>query len=153
MAAEKKRGQPKKFKSAAEMQKAIDAYYDSCYANVIVKDKNGAAVLDDAGKVIYEKELVEPLTITGLALALGTNRQTLLNYQNEYEADFFDTITRAKTIIENYAEKQLYLAKSANGPAFNLKNNYGWVDKQEIDTNASGSIEVVFSSDLEKWSK
>ncbi len=153
MPEEKKRGQPKKFKSAAEMQKAIDAYYDSCYSDVIVKDKNGAAVLDENNRPIYERVLTEPLTITGLALALGTNRQTLLNYQNEYGEDFFDTITRAKTIIENYAEKQLYLAKSANGPAFNLKNNYGWVDKQEIDQNTSGQIEVVFSSDLEKWSK
>ena len=33
------------------------------------------------------------------------------------------------------------------------KNMLGQADKQEIDTNASGSIEVVFSSDLEKWSK
>lgn len=28
-----------------------------------------------------------------------------------------------------------------------------WRDKVEIDQNATGSIEVVFSSDLEKWSK
>ena len=38
---------------------------------------------------------------------------------------------------------------------FWLKNRQPdkWRDKQEIDTNATGSIEVVFSSDLEKWSK
>jgi hypothetical protein len=33
------------------------------------------------------------------------------------------------------------------------KNMLGQADKQEIDQNTSGSIEVVFSSDLEKWSK
>lgn len=155
MTEEKRRpGQPKKFKSAAEMQKQIDDYINSCFADRIVRDKNGAAVLNEEGQPIYEREQVEPLTITGLALALGTNRMTLLNYQNEYEEEFFYPIARAKTIIENYAEKQLYLAKSANGPAFNLKNNYGWVDKQEIDTNHSGNIEVTFSNpDLDEWAK
>jgi len=150
----KRPGQPKKFKSAAEMEKQINAYIDSCFTEVYLKDKNGYVIQDENGQPLKEKQCTEPLTITGLALALGTNRMTLLNYQNEYEEEFFYPIARAKTIIENYAEKQLYLAKSANGPAFNLKNNYGWVDKQEIDNNISGNIEVTFSDpNLDEWAK
>ena len=152
---EKKRpGQPKKFQTVEEMQKKIDEYFESCYSMQFLRDMKGNLLLDLEGQPIQEKIQTEPFTITGLALALGTNRQTLLNYQNVYGEEFFDSITHAKTKIENYAEKQLYLAKSANGPAFNLKNNYGWVDKQEIDQRVSGDIQVSFTNpDLDDYTK
>lgn len=146
-------GRPRKFKSAKEMQQAIDNYFESCYSMQYVRDGKGNILFDENEHPLKEKVQVEPFTITGLALALDTNRQGLLNYQNLYEPEFFDTILRAKAKIENYAEKQLFLAKSANGPAFNLKNNYGWVDRQEVEQNTSGKVEVVFSNELENWSK
>ena len=64
-------------------------------------------------------------TVTGLALALGFNsRQTLLNYQVQKE--FVDTITRAKTRCEEYAESRLYTRDGARGAEFSLKYNFGW---------------------------
>ncbi|MNJ56409.1 hypothetical protein D3C77_519520 [compost metagenome] len=73
---------------------------------------------------------------------METNRQTLVNYENN--AEFFDTIKKAKARIENYTEEQLYNsnAKNMTGIIFNLKNNYGWQDKQEVDMTANMEYSV-----------
>lgn len=113
-------GRPLKFQSVEELEKAIQAYFDSVAAKTII--------LDD-GKVIEE-----PLTITGLALALDTTRQTLMDYEGRDE--FTYTIKKAKTVVENYAEKKLF-GNNATGAIFALKN-YGWKDKTEQDITSKG---------------
>lgn len=136
--AEKKNkgGRPLKFKSAAELDRKINEYFDSCIQEhwepvkvdgeikwIPVHDKDGNIMM-------IEKE---PITLTGLAVFLDTDRKTLLNYESH--EDFFPTIKRAKARIEQYTEKQLFdkSAKNVAGIIFNLKNNYGWKDKQDID--------------------
>jgi len=112
MADEKKRsnaGRPLKFKSAEELQKMIDAYFANC-------DKKK-----------------KPYTITGLALALDTTRETLLDYEERDE--FSDTIKRAKLRCQAYAEEQLFTNRNTAGVIFNMVNNYGWKNKQDIDNN------------------
>ena len=100
-------GRPLKFETVEEMENQIKAYFDKC------------------------NETEEPLTITGLALALNSDRQTILNYEKKDE--FFGTIRRAKLIIENAYEKRL-IANGRAGEIFALKN-FGWKDRQEIDSN------------------
>ena len=56
------------------------------------------------------------------------SRQDLINYSKDKE--FFDTIKKAKLKIENYLEEHLVTDNSVTGIIFNLKNNYGWKDKQ-----------------------
>ena len=68
-------------------------------------------------------------TITGLAMALDTDRQTLINYSEREE--FFDTIRRAKIKIENAYEMDLR-ERGHIGNIFALKN-FGWKDKTEVD--------------------
>jgi hypothetical protein len=102
-------GRPLKFKNEKELQKKIDAWLKSC------------------------KKEKRPLTITGLALALDTGRNVLIDYGNREE--FSNTIKKAKLICENYAEETLFLGKNVVGAIFNLKNNYGWKEKQEIEHN------------------
>ncbi len=80
-------------------------------------------------------EKTKPITITGLALALDTSRETLMNYEERPE--FFDTVKRLKLYCENYAEEMLYLGKNAAGPIFALKN-FGWKDKSESDITTKG---------------
>ncbi len=109
------RGRPMKFNSPQEIEKLADEYFKMC---------------DEKGK---------PYTITGLALALDTDRRTLLNY--EEKDDFFPTIKKIKQKVENYAEEKLFNGSNTAGVIFNLKNNYGWVDKQEVDTNVNLSYE------------
>lgn len=104
---------PLKFTSVDEMQDKIDTYFAQCI------------------------ETETPLTITGLALALGTCRQTLLNYEKNDE--FMDTIKKAKLTVEN--DYEIALRKHGRtGDIFGLKN-FGWTDKQEIDQNNKGQID------------
>jgi hypothetical protein len=104
-------GHPLKFLTVEELQERIDAYFEE-----MERPRN-------SGDTVW----FEPITITGLALALDTSRQTLCNYEKRDE--FFDAITRAKLRCENYAERMLYLGKNAAGPIFALKN-FDWKDKQ-----------------------
>ena len=114
-------GRPMKFKTPEEIELKANEYFEMC-----------------------DKEH-RPYTITGLAIALDTDRQTLINYTNKEE--FFDTIKRVKQRVENYAEEKLFNGQSTAGVIFNLKNNYGWVDKQDIEANVAASIEVDIEDD------
>ena len=113
----KKRGRPKAYTEVEIMQQKIEEYFNEC-------DRNK-----------------EPYTITGLALALDLDRKSINNYAKDSE--FFPTIKKAKLKVENYLEKRLINDSSATGIIFNLKNNYGWSDKQEIQH--SGNINNPFS--------
>lgn len=103
-------GRPLKFKTPEEIETKAKEYFKMC------------------------DETNRPYTITGLAIALDTDRQTLINYEEREE--YFDTIKKVKQIVENYAEEKLFNGSNTAGVIFNLKNNYSnWKDKQEIDAN------------------
>lgn len=115
---------PKIYDTPKKMQKAIDKYFEDCQGKPLLDD-NGAVLTDKKGKPIIMGARAP--TITGLALALGFNsRQALLNYQARPE--FNDTITRAKTRCEEYAESRLYDRDGARGAEFSLKYNFKWED-------------------------
>lgn len=79
-------------------------------------------------------------TITGLALYLDTDRATLMNYQERPE--YFNTVKRAKTMIEHAYE----LSLRHNGKAtdiFALKN-FGWSDQQQVDLTSRGESVVIY---------
>lgn len=123
-------------KSIKELQDSINDYFLDCELNDI------------------------PLTITGLALYLGTNRQTLIRYENEgYKLKSLsdednkilcDTIKAAKAVIENKLECSLLTTKNPTGLIFNFKNNFGWVDKQEIvaSSNKGPDLSNLSENDL-----
>ena len=97
-------GRPLKFKTVKELQDKIDDYFKVC------------------------DETKEPYMITGLALHLDTDRQTLINYTNREE--YFDTIKKAKLKVEKAYEKRL-IKQGRGGDIFALKN-FGWTDRQEL---------------------
>lgn len=76
-----------------------------------------------------------PYTMSGLALSLGIDRRTLLNYSKNEE--FFPLIKEARQRVEAQLEECLYRLGNNSGVIFNLKNNFEWKDRQEIDTNRS----------------
>ena len=76
-----------------------------------------------------------PYTMSGLALSLGIDRRTLLNYSKNEE--FFPLIKKARQRVEAQLEECLYRLGNNSGVIFNLKNNFEWKDRQEIDTNRS----------------
>ena len=139
MAEKNKGGAPPMYKTAAEMQKKIDEYFKSCEGHILT-DSDGNPVLNKYGMPIIVE--CKPLTITGLALALGfTSRQALLNYQAKPE--FVDTVTRAKSRVEAYAEERLYDKDGANGAKFSLANNFdGWREKQQIEADVKSEVTI-----------
>jgi len=102
------------------MQAAIDAYFAECVENE------------------------EPFTITGLALALDMTTEGLRSYGEKEE--FAATVKKAKQQVENFLEKRLNAAQPT-GAIFNLKNNFGWKDKTEVEHG--GSIAFRDMSDEE----
>lgn len=119
-------GRPLLYTYPKKMQEKIDAYFSSC--------------TDDNGE--------NPMTITGLALALGMSRQELCVYAEKGE--FSDTIKRAKQRVEEQCEKRCIRRGNA-GDIFMLKN-YGWQDKtvQELTGANGGTISVSQELDIEK---
>jgi len=98
----------------------IDEYFNSCYETKT----------NDEGKE-YQVN-IKPLTTLGMCLYLDISRETLSNYYDKEE--YIDTIKKAKMRIESYAEDYLFTSKNPAGVIFNLKNNFNWKDKQEIET-------------------
>lgn len=135
----RKVGRPLMYETAEEIQEKIDEYFEECKGELLTDD-DGNIARDKYGIPIYINQ--KPLTITGLALALGFNsRQALLNYQGRDE--FNDTITRAKARIEQYAEERLFDKDGANGAKFSLANNFeGWKEKQSIEADVSNSVTI-----------
>lgn len=106
-----------KYKDAEELKQKIDEYFIEC-------DK---------------KEL--PYTISGLAYALKIDRRTLVNYS--YKESFFSLLNEAKSKIQKQLEENALKGKSnAQFTMFNLKNNYGWQDKQEVEAKVDSSIDI-----------
>ena len=113
------------FQSVKELEEKIDAY--------------------------FKEESNKPYTITDLAAWLDCDRKTLTNYEEKDE--FFPTIKRAKTKIEANIEKGALLGLyNPTFSIFNMKNNFGWQDKQEIDTTGSNKIQIIndLPSDLDE---
>lgn len=122
-----------KYKSAAKLSAAVDAYFKDCEGHPLT-DKNGDTVYKLNGDPVIVG--VHPPTVTGLALWLGfKTRQSLLDYQARSEA-FNDIITIAKSRCEEYAESRLYDRDGVNGAKFSLTNNFkGWSDKPSDDNS------------------
>lgn len=131
-------GRPLKFKTPKQLQKRIEEYFRSCWEQKV--DMFGNKIFEKVkGKKTTKPIMVQkrPYTITGMAVALGTTRETLLDYEAKYGDEFSDTIKRAKEMCHAYAEESLFVGKNPTGAIFNLKNNWKWEDKQKIDDNVN----------------
>jgi hypothetical protein len=118
-------GRPPKFSSVEQLEGLIAAYF------------------------VDRDEKRKPYTIQGLAAALETTRETLLDYEKDKPAfaQFSDSIKRAKCRIGADVEERLLSGEQhAAGPIFWLKN-HGWADKQEREL--SGGVTITFT-DAEK---
>lgn len=141
-----KGGRPLKFTTVSELKLRINEYFDRCDPHTEMR-----RVIDGHGKegnaLWVEREVLTPgvpYTITGLARALKTSRETLLDYESgkyDDKADdidaagdkFSDTIKDAKLRVQQNAEEFLMSGAPATGAIFWLKNNAGWKDRQEVD--------------------
>lgn len=107
-------GQPRKYSSPEQMQKAICKYF---------------------------ADTKQP-GVCALALHLGfASRQSFCDYKG-YSKGFSDVIKKAIMRIEAYHEGRLSNVAKPTGSIFWLKN-HGWADKQEIAHSGDLSIKVI----------
>ena len=115
-------------KSVKEFQTKTDAYFKSC----------------DENKKAY--------TITGLALFLGYTSTGGLNDISTRGKDFEDILIRAKLRVEeSLAQRLMKPGQPIAGIIFNLKNNFGWTDRQDHEITGKGGkgIEIIYRSNIE----
>ncbi len=118
------------FKTVEELEEKVESFFTSEDA-FIINYKDG------------EEDKIFAPTMAGLALHLGVDRRTIVNYSNKEE--YFPTIRKARARIESHLEKKLY-GNNVTGLIFNLKNNFDWKDKSEV---AQTNIEVSHEQWLE----
>lgn len=104
-AAEKKAvGRPRVIATPEEMDELVDSYINMC----------------------KQADPPEPLTLTGMILALGLSSRESFDLYMTYDG-FLDSVKRAKLLIENAYERRLH-GNVPTGSIFALKN-FGWFDK------------------------
>lgn len=150
-------GRPMKFQDIDELRAMIFEYFKNAAPHweeqteyIDRRDpKSGKIVIED-GKVVQDKVIrkvktkQKPLTVTGLAVALGTSRDVLLDYETTYSEkypEFSNTIKEAKEQIKAYAEESLFGTNTA-GVIFSLKNNWGFKDKYETE-NTNREVKFI----------
>lgn len=131
-------GRPLAYKTLEALQDAIDLYFETD-AFIVVG-------VDDSGE---EKKMYAP-TMAGLALSLGLDRKTLVNYSHKDE--FFLAVKKARARVETALEQRLY-GNNVTGIIFNLKNNFDWCDKQEIKQETTHKGELTLAERLTNGSK
>jgi len=110
-----------KYKTAEEMQVVIDDYF------------------------MYREAEDKPVTMTGLAFALGfASRQSFVDYKKKSKA-FADAITRARLRVEEYAESRLFDRDGAKGAEFTLRCNFGW-RTNEADAASTGMTNAILEA-------
>jgi len=110
-------GRPPLYASVDELSGIIDTYFAGC-----IEDN-------------------KPMTISGLALALGMTTETLRMYAEKDE--FSAPIKNAKQKVEADVECRLLSGAAPAGSIFWLKNNAGWKDKTEQDLRATVQVEEI----------
>lgn len=152
---------PPKFKTEKELSTKIDSYFANITMSVprTIKptleemitnpDAKEEPVLNNDWKQIVDTQYVQIPSILWLCEYLDIHRDTLIEYSLEKE--FSDTIKKAKQRIEKYNSEQLYRKEQVTGIIFNLKNNFWWVDKQEIDNNHSWSLSIWWILSEIQW--
>lgn len=135
-------GRPLKFNDPQKLQEAVETYFDRL---TVWNYAEGVDPVSLKPRKRLQRQFLNPPTMSGLAVSLGINRQSLIKYASgemswnsepiseEVKKQLVDTIRNAHARVEEYGHEALYTAKSAVGPVFSLKNNHAdWEDVSTI---------------------
>ena len=133
-------GRPFKY-SPQEIEIKSNEYFESCWEEVWqeVIDEDGKPtgewkpVLDRNGNI--RTRMLERPCITGLAMHLDTSRKVLMEYENSDNEELSNAIKKVKAKCEYYAEQGTISGSIPAGAGVFILKNYGWTDKQEIESN------------------
>jgi len=132
---ETKTGRPKKYSSKKALGDAIERYFRSISRTIPAKDDTGCIICNDDGERIMLTQYIRPPSISSLCIYLGIDRSTWQNYcDGQMYPEFAGVTSQTRARIEAYLEEQLLTrVKGVQGIIFNLQNNYGWRQKQEVE--------------------
>ena len=157
-------GRPLKFKTPEILQAGVKKYFLSCFEeqwkDIEVRDEKGYRILNEVngekkdermGKWKTKPELVtvqiKPVTVSGLAYALNTSRNTLLEYEGEWDRSgvmkpghdkYVHIVKGAKDfILRNIESGFIKGTISPIAGIFTLKNGFGFKDKTEVDSRVA----------------
>ena len=116
-------GKPLRFKTVEELQVVIDEYFDYCNNRLV----NG---YDNKTNEQFAYISPAPYTMSGLANRIGLSRQALMEYSHKEK--YGDAIKEARNKVQEDVETRL-MEKHPVGAIFNLKNNFGWKDRTEVE--------------------
>src|SRR3990167_6380228 len=131
-----------RFKSAEELEGRIKNYFETAL-------KRG-----------------QPLTVSGMASSIGTNREQFLQFKDWYKTQKTEDdmllglkvsriITGALAVVEQYSEEKLYDGKmKPQAIIFSMVNNFGWRNKLDVEATSNseelGEIRSAYRGLLEK---
>ena len=143
-------GRPTKYKSEY-CQEIIEYFQKEPFMIVYKGEFHKDGTLKSKLPILQANEFP---TFQGFADKLGVGTSTLNDWVKEHK-EFAESYARAKENQEKIwlinSMQNLYNAQFAQ---FFGKNCLGYKDKQEIDTNISGGIEVTFANpDLDEYAK
>lgn len=118
-------GRPPIFTTVEELEAKIDEYFAYCDNRIrqvySAKSEGVIEVLDPA-----------PYTMSGLAVFLGMDRRSLLNYSKNEK--FFPTVKAARDRVEADIEERMNDKQTFTpGLIFNAKNNFDWKDQTHVE--------------------
>jgi len=118
-------GRPKLYTSVDEVASIIEEYFDYC-------DNRIQHIYSAKADGVIEVINPAPYTMSGLAVKLGMDRRSLLNYSKDEQ--FFPTIKAARDKVEADIEERMNDKQTFTpGLIFNAKNNFGWVDQTKVE--------------------
>lgn len=130
-----KGGRPKAFDNPEELQTLLNNYFDYC-------DKDIETITDSKGNI---KIVHKPYTMSGICVYLDIHPDTWSEYNKKSE--YSETIKKARKKVENYCEENTMTGRlNPIFSIFSLKNNFGWVDK--IDINTTNQPDQLTTDDI-----
>lgn len=160
-------GKPRIYPEVEALKQRIDDYFNSItinkprvqYVTIGYEDDEKKIpiveerpVLNNSGEQVIDTVYFENPSVIGMCLFLGLHKETLRLYEKEEK--YFATIKSAKHKIEKYLESELFRGQGqVTGIIFNLKNNFGWVDKQEIEMEVDGKMQIAITGAVKEWGR
>lgn len=132
-------GRPPLYKTEKDLDKAINAYFDSREIEFL-KDDDGNIKIDKSGMPIIIN--LNAPSVSGLALYLGyASRQSI--YDNEKHEKFSYIIKKAKTRVEEWVYQSAMAGYINHVLAIFILKQFGYTDKQELEHNVKSIPDLI----------
>lgn len=155
-------GRPRKYATATAFQNAVNRYFLRTSRVVGVTEQVPTGRFDQHGHMICEErtvknqlgetatrvEYLQKPSVAAICTEIGISRDTW----NEYERrEGYDAVcAAAKLEIERYLVERLGSGKGDSGVMFNLKQNYGWKDRMEVEAGPQTRQTIAGGTTAEK---